>query len=73
MCRVLPHSLYGKMDNRKPGLPDMSRSAWNPMDYDNNSTMDPYKVECFFFESINAQTIIIGIVFEYDVFYLQIF
>jgi hypothetical protein len=73
MCRVLPHSLYGKMDNRKPGLPDMPRSAWNPMDYDNNSTMDPYKVECFFFESINAQTIIIGIVFEYDVFYLQIF
>jgi hypothetical protein len=45
MRHILPHSMYGKMDKRKPSLPDMSRPAWNPMDNDNKCTVDSYKTE----------------------------
>ena len=73
MCRVLPHSMYGKMDHRKSGLSNMSRPAWNPMDDDNQCTVDPYKTRQCFFQFINTKTDVIDIVFESYVFYLQIF
>lgn len=72
MCSILPHSMYGKMDHRKPGLPYMSQPTWNPMDNIHQCEMGTCPFCRYFFQSNYAQNRNLDSVFEYGGFFIQI-